>query len=119
MAGRGTAAIAHISGYQVPYAGNTGNRPELGNSFVPRRSGKVPRMPTDRSAGRIRAFAFGAATLFDITGAVIYRALRAEMPDPGAVPAEGPFQLATKTIEDAHSEAVMRATKTNGVDVSA
>jgi hypothetical protein len=76
-------------------------------------------MPTDRSAGRIRAFAFGAATLFDITGAVIYRALRAEMPEPGEAPAEGAFQLATKTIEDAYSEAVMRATRTNGVDVSA
>jgi hypothetical protein len=94
-------------------------RPELGNSFVPRGNGKVPRMPTDRSAGRIRAFAFGAATLFDITGAVIYRALRAEMPEPGKAPSEGPFQVATKTIEDAHSEAVMRAARTNGVDVSA
>jgi hypothetical protein len=92
-----------------------GDMAELGNSFVPRLSGKVPRMPT----GRIRAFAFGAATLFDITGAVIYRALRAEMPEPGTVPPEGPFQLATKTIEDAHSEAVMRSTRTNGVDVSA
>jgi hypothetical protein len=76
-------------------------------------------MPPDRSAGRIRAFAFGAATLFDITGAVIYRALRAEMPEPGDPPAEGAFQLATKTIEGAYSEAVMRATTTNGVDVSA
>jgi hypothetical protein len=76
-------------------------------------------MPTDRSAGRIRAFSFGAATLFDITGAVIYRALRAEMPESADVPSEGAFALATKTIEDAHSEAVMRATRTNGVDVSA
>ncbi|HEY5352875.1 MAG TPA: hypothetical protein VIK57_10505 [Streptosporangiaceae bacterium] len=108
-----------MSEYQPSYTGNTGNSPELGNSFVPSRSGKVPRMPTDRSAGRIRAFAFGAATLFDITGAVIYRALRAEMPEPGKAPSEGPFELATKTIEDAHSEAVMRATRTNGVDVSA
>jgi hypothetical protein len=108
-----------MSEYQPSYTGNTGNSPEPGNSFVPSRSGKVPRMPTDRSAGRIRAFAFGAATLFDITGAVIYRALRAEMPEPGKVPSEGPFELATKTIEDAHSEAVMRATRTNGVDVSA
>ena len=41
------------------------------------------------------------------------------MPDPGAVPAQGAFQLATKTIEDAYSEAVMRATRPNGVDVSA
>ncbi|MCW2906413.1 MAG: hypothetical protein JWL68_1202 [Actinomycetia bacterium] len=96
-----------------------GDTAELGNGFVPRRSGKVPRMLTDRSAGRIRAFALGAATLFDITGAVIYRALRAEMPEPGTVPSEGPFQLATKTIEDAHSEAVMRGTRTNGADVSA
>ena len=61
----------------------------------------------------------GAAALFDITGAVIYRALRAEMPEPAAVPAEGAFQLATKAIEDAYSEAVMRATRTNGVDLSA
>ena len=76
-------------------------------------------MPTDRSAGRIRAFAFGAATLFDITGAVIYRALRAEMPEPGEAPAKGAFQLATKTIEDAYSEAVMRTARTNGVDVPA
>jgi hypothetical protein len=76
-------------------------------------------MPTDRSAGRIRAFAFGAATLFDITGAVLYRTLRAEMPGPGEVPAEDAFQLATKTIEDAYSEAVMRTTRPNGVDVSA
>ena len=30
------------------------------------------------------------------------------MPEPGKVPAEGAFQLATKTIEDAYSEAVMR-----------
>ena len=41
------------------------------------------------------------------------------MPEPGEVPAEGAFQLATKTIEDAHSEAVMRTTGTNGADVSA
>jgi hypothetical protein len=41
------------------------------------------------------------------------------MPEPGEVPSEGAFQLATKTIEDAHSEAVMRATRTNGADVSA
>ena len=41
------------------------------------------------------------------------------MPEPGEVPAERAFQLATKTIEDAYSEAVMRTTRTNGVDVSA
>jgi len=76
-------------------------------------------MPTDRSAGRFQAFAFGAAALFDITGAVIYRALRSQLPAPGQPPQDDPFQLATITLQDAHSEAVMRATKPHGVGVSA
>jgi hypothetical protein len=55
------------------------------------------------------AFAFGAAALFDITGAVIYRALRSQLPDAGHVSPEGPFQHATRTIAEAHAEALMRA----------
>ena len=66
-------------------------------------------MPTDRSAGRVLAFAFGAAALFDITGAVIYRALRSQLPDAGHITAEGPFQHATRTIQEAYAETLMRA----------
>ena len=61
-------------------------------------------MPTDRSAGRVLAFAFGAAALFDITGAVIYRALRSQLPDAGHVSTEGPFQHATRTIQEPSAE---------------
>jgi hypothetical protein len=53
--------------------------------------------------------AFGAATLFDITGAVIYRAFREQLPEPGPATREGPFQVATSIITNAHSEALMRA----------
>jgi hypothetical protein len=82
-------------------------------------------MPTDRSAGRERsagralAFAFGAAALFDITGAIIYRALRSQLPEAGEVPPEDPFQLAAMTLQDAHAEAVMRASAPNGVGIPA
>jgi hypothetical protein len=75
-------------------------------------------MPTDRSAGRVLAFAFGAAALFDITGAVIYRALRSQLPDAGYVSPEGPFQHATRTIQEAHAEALMRAAERNRSDLS-
>jgi hypothetical protein len=76
-------------------------------------------MPTDRSAGRVLAFAFGAAALFDITGAIIYRALRSQLPEAGPAQPEDPFQLATMTLQDAHAEAVMRASAQNGVGISA
>jgi hypothetical protein len=68
-------------------------------------------MPTDRSARRILAFALGAASLFDITGAILYRALRDQLPEPGQAAQEGPFQTATKIIQQAHSEALMRASR--------
>jgi len=76
-------------------------------------------MATDRSADRARAFAFGAAALFDITGTIIYRALRRQLPAAGQPPPEDPFQLATMTLQAAHAEAVMHAPKPNGVGVSA
>jgi len=76
-------------------------------------------MPTDRSASRVRAFAYGAAALFDITGAIIYRALRSQLPEAGQAPPEDPFQLATMTLQEAHAEAVLRASEPNGVGISA
>ena len=71
-------------------------------------------MPTDRSARRVLAFALGATALFDITGAVIYRALRSQLPETGQAPQEGPFQAATAIIQDAHSDALMRASRPSG-----
>lgn len=67
-------------------------------------------MQTDRSAQRIAAFSLGTAAIFDLTGAVIYRALRGALPDP---PAPGSaarvFQESTATIRAAHREAISHA----------
>jgi hypothetical protein len=75
-------------------------------------------MPSDRSAGRVLAFAFGAAALFDITGAVIYRALRSQLPDSGHIATESPFQHATRTVQEAHAETLMRAAARDRVRLS-
>ena len=82
-------------------------------------SGKVARMPTDRSVRRLLAFALGSAAIFDVTGAVIYRVLRTGLPPSPQEPRAGPFQLSTMTIQDAHREAVIRARDADGKSPSA
>lgn len=77
-------------------------------------------MQTDRSAHRVVALALGTAAIFDVTGAVIYRVLRAGLPvppPPGS--ALDPFQQSTSEIQDAHHEAIMRARVKNGASFTA
>ena len=92
-----------ISGYPRSYTGNPGDRRESGKSFVPRGRRKVPRMPTDRSAGRIRYFCVRRRYAFRITGAVVSRALRAEMRNPGMslgrAPSGSPLKLLRARIQ--------------------
>jgi hypothetical protein len=66
-------------------------------------------MQTDFSR-RFAALALGTTAIFDVTGAVIYRVLRAGLPPPPP-PDEGggPFQQATRELRDAHHEAITRA----------
>ena len=57
-------------------------------------------MPTERSAHRVASFSLGTTAIFDLTGAVIYRILRASLPPapPGTQDA-GPVLRATRIIE--------------------
>src|SRR5579875_2456743 len=63
-------------------------------------------MPTNRSARRMLALRLGIAATFDLTGAVIYRALRSNLP-PSPPQEADPFRSAMATILAAHREAVM------------
>ena len=63
-------------------------------------------MQTDRSAQRIAAFSLGTAAIFDLTGAVIYRALRGALPAPPPESAAGPFRESTAILSEARREAV-------------
>jgi hypothetical protein len=66
-------------------------------------------MQTDRSH-RFAALALGTTAIFDVTGAVIYRVLRAGLPPaPPPDTADGPFQQAARELRDAHHEAITRA----------
>jgi hypothetical protein len=66
-------------------------------------------MQTDRS-DRFAALALGTTAIFDVTGAVIYRVLRAGLPvAPPPDPADGPFQQAARELRDAHREVITRA----------
>ena len=72
-------------------------------------------MQTDRSR-RFTSLALGTTAIFDVTGAVIYRVLRAGLPPPPPPDtAGGPFQQATRELRDAHHEAITRARGENGV----
>lgn len=60
-------------------------------------------------ARRFVSLALGATAVFDVTGAVIYRAVRAGLPpapDTGA--AASPFRQATQDILAARQEAITR-----------
>lgn len=71
-------------------------------------------MQTDRSH-RFAALALGTTAIFDVTGAVIYRVLRAGLPPaPPPDTAGGPFQQATRELRDAHHEAITRARGNDG-----
>jgi hypothetical protein len=77
-------------------------------------------MPTNRSTRRVLSFTMGIASIFDLTGATIYRIIRPSLP---ASPPEGsdadPFTSAMSTIMAAHREAVMRAHDESGVTLTA
>lgn len=77
-------------------------------------------MPTDRSARRVLSFTMGIASIFDLTGATIYRIIRPSLP---ASPPEGtdadPFKSAMSTIMAAHHDVVMRARDESGVTLTA
>ncbi len=52
------------------------------------------------------ALALGIATIFDVTGAVVYRVLAASLPPAPPPPANGPFQQASEDLMAAYTEAV-------------
>jgi hypothetical protein len=59
---------------------------------------------------RLVSLALGTTAIFDVTGAVIYRAVREGMPPPPAPgSAVGPFQQATRELLDARHEAIRQA----------
>jgi hypothetical protein len=57
-------------------------------------------MQTERP-GRLISLALGSTAIFDVTGAVIYRAVRESAPNP--------FQQATRELLDARHEATLQA----------
>jgi hypothetical protein len=62
------------------------------------------------SSRRWVSLALGATALFDVTGAAIYRVVRAGMPEPAPGPAAGPFQQATMELLAARRDAIVQAT---------
>jgi hypothetical protein len=64
-------------------------------------------MQTERP-GRLISLALGSTAIFDVTGAVIYRAVRDSLP-PAPAPGPSPFQQATRELLDARHEAIMQA----------
>lgn len=60
--------------------------------------------------GRLVSLALGTTAIFDVTGAVIYRAVREGLPSPPAPEsALSPFQQATRELLDARHEAITQA----------
>jgi len=77
-------------------------------------------MPTDRSGRRVLSFTLGLSTLFDLTGATIFRVVRPRMPEPPpAATRPDPFQSAMDMIMAAHREVTMRNHDKNGVTLPA
>jgi len=77
--------------------------------------GKDVLMQTHR-ARRLVSLALGATAVFDVTGAVIYRAVRAGLPAlPDADSAASPFRQATQDILEARREAITQASGGQGV----
>jgi hypothetical protein len=73
-------------------------------------------MPKPRSARRVLFLIMGISAIFDLTGAVIFRAVRPSLPEsPPTATRADPFQSAMDTIMAAHREVIMRAHDTNGV----
>jgi hypothetical protein len=67
-------------------------------------------MPTEGSARRVLSLRLGISSIFDLTGAAIFRLVRPTLPDPppaGSRP--DPFSAAMDTIMAAHREVVGRA----------
>jgi hypothetical protein len=72
------------------------------------------------SSYRFAALALGTTAFFDVTGAVIYRVVRAGLPTPPPPDsAAGPFRQATRELRDAHHEAISRARAKGGVNLPA
>jgi hypothetical protein len=68
-------------------------------------------------ARRFVSLALGATAVFDVTGAAIYRAVRAGLPPaPDAGTAASPFRQATQDILAARQEAITRSG--DGVEAS-
>ncbi len=66
-------------------------------------------MQTERPS-RLVSLALGTTAIFDVTGAVIYRAVRECLPPPPAPEsALSPFQEATRELLDARNEAITQA----------
>jgi hypothetical protein len=77
-------------------------------------------MRTDSPARRIRSLTLGITSIFDLTGATIYRIIRPSLPaSPPAGPDADPFKSAMSTIMAAHQDAVVRAHDESGVTLTA
>jgi len=77
-------------------------------------------MPTDASARRVLSFTMGIAAIFDLTGAVIYRAIRPRIPECSPPMADAdPFRSAMRTIMSAHRDAVVRTSKESRASLAA
>jgi hypothetical protein len=67
-------------------------------------------MPTEKPANRLASFSLGTTAIFDLTGAVIYRMLRAGLPPaPPETQRAAPLLRATRVISEAHREVASRA----------
>jgi hypothetical protein len=70
-------------------------------------------MPSDASARRVLSFTMGIASIFDLTGATIYRLVRPCLPASQETGTDAdPFSSALSTIVAAHRDAVLRAPDT-------
>ncbi len=79
-------------------------------SFRFRAAGNEGDMPVNPQSRRILSFALGIATIFDLTGAVVYQTMRPRIPPPPPEPADSdPFRSAMAMIMTAHREAGVQA----------
>jgi len=79
-------------------------------SFRFRAVGNEGDMPVNPQSRRILSFALGISTIFDLTGALIYKAMRPRIPLPPPQPADSdPFRSAMSMIMTAYREAGIQA----------